>query len=91
MNATTMQCATSIVNNRTIVECFARLKARWMDEHEYENINDYVSVMQRTMPKDVTIVRAVKRPFAFDLRLPNDARIFRLSENRNHLRLESVK
>lgn len=45
-------------------EFLGELWARWQDEHEYEDINDYKLPLQREADKfGVTITKMHKRPF----------------------------
>lgn len=53
-------------NHKFLVE----LWARWQDEHEYENINDYSVPIQREADKfGITIVKMHKRPFGFSFKV----------------------
>ena len=45
---------------------FAQLAFRWLDEHEYENIDEYRKVLEPlAVSKDIHIDRMTKRPFGF--------------------------
>lgn len=45
-----------------------RLAARWADESEYEDLKEYQTTLQKTMPKGCTITRMTKRPFGFEFK-----------------------
>jgi hypothetical protein len=47
------------------------LAARWSDEKEYEDINDYQKVI--TLPAGFTLLKMTKRPFGFHFSIGTDA------------------
>lgn len=49
-------------NGRLIVN----LCERWLDEHEYEDINQYGAVIQKHMPPGFHLEAMTKCPFGFD-------------------------
>lgn len=38
---------------------------RWIDEHEYEDINEYGKIVQKGMPKGFRLENMTKKPFGF--------------------------
>jgi len=51
----------SVVENEVLL---GNLYARWQDEKEYEDFNDYAKVIRETF-SDLKIVKVNKRPFGF--------------------------
>lgn len=49
----------------SVGESLQSLAARWLDENEYENIEDYRAVLQKALPEDFKIIAMTKRPFGF--------------------------
>jgi len=49
------------------------LAGRWMDEHEYEDINDYKAVIVGDLPEGFTLTKMTKRPFGFYFEIGNGA------------------
>lgn len=43
----------------------ARLCERWLDEAGYEDIKEYGSVIQKSMPVGYALVSMTKRPFGY--------------------------
>jgi hypothetical protein len=41
------------------------LAGRWMDEHEYEDINDYNAAIMGELPEGFTLTKMTTRPFGF--------------------------
>lgn len=50
------------INNEN-AELLCNLRERWSDEHEYEDINDYLDVIKNHIPEAFKIY---KRPFGID-------------------------
>jgi hypothetical protein len=50
------------------------LAARWQDESEYEDINEYGEAIQKLLPEGFTLIKMSKRPFGFDFSLGTQAR-----------------
>ena len=49
------------------------LYSRWLDEREYENINDYAKVIREVLPKEMIMTKMNKRPFGFNFTVGTDA------------------
>lgn len=69
--------ASKIVNNEAIMNTFFNLKERWLDEYEYEDINDYKKVLVDTIKKqgfDINEENAVptKKPFGIKAKFCNE-------------------
>lgn len=64
---TTSDFINLVINNDNIAKVFANGYSRWMDEKEYEDINDYGRVLADTIAKYTgkisRFVSATKRPF----------------------------
>ena len=62
-----MENLKNLVNNQKTVETFANLYARWQDERGYEDFNEYIKVMERSVAKTllspISIIKGTKRPF----------------------------
>ena len=55
-----------LVNSKSIFNTFINLYYRWGDEREYEDFNDYVSVMRKVVEDvigSVNSIKGTKRPF----------------------------
>ena len=50
------------INNADDVGYFGYLRDRWADEHEYEDIKDYLKAVQNRVP---SAYKMTKRPFGF--------------------------
>lgn len=48
-----------------VAQPLANLYERWVDEHEYEDIEEYGQALQRILPDDVKLTRMTQRPFGF--------------------------
>lgn len=42
-----------------------RLYERWLDEREYEDIDQYGDVLKKQLPAGFTLTKMTKRPFGF--------------------------
>lgn len=72
-------------------EMFGNLYERWLDEHEYEDINEYAKVLSDNI--GVPITQSHKRPFGFTFQC-DDGKIkitVRLQGNYMKLKGESIK
>jgi len=49
------------LNTQQTVKLFANLYSRWQCEKEFEDINDYLDVLKKTIPQAYKIL---KRPFS---------------------------
>lgn len=49
------------------------LYGRWLDESQYENINDYGKVISAALPAGITLTKMTKRPFGFHFTVGTDA------------------
>lgn len=49
------------------------LYARWQDEKEYEDIEEYKSAIQMKMPEGFLITKMTKRPFGFEFTIGTNA------------------
>ena len=63
-----METLKKIVNNEKVGNAFYNLYDRWLDESEYEGINDYgkaiADIMAKEFPSyDIKLVQTTKRPF----------------------------
>ena len=61
---TVMRNAQRAINDMKTLNFLDMLSARWDDERDYEDWNDYKSAMQKRFPQ-FRIVKATKRPFGF--------------------------
>jgi len=61
------QATTQQVNFRDWVkansEFLCDLYARWQDEKQYEDINDYGKAISKVLPEGVKVIKSTKRPF----------------------------
>lgn len=74
MIMTTIEKLTAIVNDKKVGECFYNLYDRWLDEHEYEDINEYGNVIFNVINKNypeygVSLVASTKRPFGIKVKI----------------------
>lgn len=57
----------------SITPVMENLYSRWLDEHEYEDINDYAEVIKKELPADMTMLSIHKKPFGFKFEIGNSA------------------
>lgn len=50
-----------------------KLYNRWLDEKEYEDINDYKAVIEKYIPAEITITKMTKKPFGFQFNVGTTA------------------
>ena len=71
---TTIEKLNAIVNNEKVGNCFFNLYDRWLDESEYEDINQYGDVIIKTINDQfpqfgASLVSSTKRPFGVKIDL----------------------
>lgn len=71
---TTIEKLNAIVNNEKVGNCLFNLYDRWLDESEYEDINQYGDVIIKTINNQfpqfgVSLVSSTKRPFGVKIDL----------------------
>lgn len=55
-------------------DLLSNLYVRWLDEKEYEDINDYKKVVDAELKKySMEVTKMNKRPFGFNFTIGNDA------------------
>ena len=69
-----METLKKIVNNEKVGNAFYNLYDRWLDESEYEDINDYgkaiADIMAKEFPSyDIKLVQTTKRPFGVKVKI----------------------
>jgi hypothetical protein len=69
-----MEQISNIVNNKAVGNAFFNLYDRWLDESEYEDINEYGKAITNTIVKEfptynVTLIKATKRPFGVKVKV----------------------
>lgn len=57
----------AIIQNKNIVDQICYLKGRWYDEREYEDFNDYITVMKETLKKEGYNLVKMTKTFAITL------------------------
>ena len=63
---------------------FFNLWERWQDEHEYEDINDYLKHIQQTFPEAYSIT---KRPFGIKCKADDGAIQITVKRSGNSIKL----
>jgi hypothetical protein len=53
----------NVVNNLGTIQKFHNLYERWQDEKDYEDFNEYVAAMMKSMPTGAKLIKGTKRPF----------------------------
>ena len=56
-----------------IEDLACNLAARWQDEKEFEDINDYAKVLQAKLPEGFKLVKMTKAPFGFQFSIGTEA------------------
>lgn len=69
-----METLKKIVNNEKVGNALYNLYDRWLDESEYEDINDYgkaiADIMAKEFPSyDIKLVQTTKRPFGVKVKM----------------------
>jgi len=91
---TTKEKVHAIVNNKNIMNAFVNLYLRWLDERDYEDINEYGKVLFGAVTKEmpmaeVEYVKASKRPFG--IRVMMDGREWYICIKTNSFGMLAVK
>jgi hypothetical protein len=73
-----------------IMPLIENLADRWLDESEYEDINDYAPVIQKVMPKGFVITAMTKRPFGFRFHIGTSAE-YSVTASRTATRWSRIK
>ena len=79
-----------IVNNEKISNVMFNLYERWLDEHEYEDINDYANVIKDVMKNEGYVLPNVvgtKRPFGIKFSSGGVAYHFFVKREGNYMKL----
>ncbi len=63
----------AVVHTDAFIGRLQNLYARWLDESQYEDINDYATVIKTLLPSDFEMVKMTKRPFGFHFKIGTDA------------------
>ena len=53
----------NVVKNLGTAQKFLNLYERWQDEKDYEDFNEYVAAMMKSMPNEAKLIKGTKRPF----------------------------
>lgn len=53
----------NVLNNLGTTQKFLNLYERWQDEKDYEDFNEYVTAMMKSMPTGAKLIKGTKRPF----------------------------
>lgn len=75
------------VNNEH-ADIFFNLWERWKDEHEYEDINEYLKHIQKSIPEAYAIT---KRPFGIKVKCEDGNAHFTVKRQGNYLKLFAQK
>ena len=65
----------------TILPLMVNLYGRWLDEREYEDINEYATPIKNNLPDGVTLVKMSKRPFGFIFTVDGSSNEYRFKIN----------
>lgn len=72
-------------DNGRIADAIFHLYGRWLDEHEYEDIDDYLKAIQKKVPEAFTMH---KRPFGFTAKCDDGNIRITVKTRGNYLQLE---
>jgi hypothetical protein len=69
-----METLKEIIKNEKVGNAFFNLYDRWLDESEYEDINDYGKAIVKTIAKefpscDIKLVQTTKEPFGVKVKM----------------------
>jgi len=67
------ETADSLIANDVVMQRLVYLYGRWCDEHEYEDINDYLTNFKQLVPD---AIKAHKRPFGFSVQCDDGVMVF---------------
>lgn len=56
-----------------LTDLMSSLYGRWLDEAGYEDLDDYMAVLKKRMPKGFVITKMTARPFGFIFNIGTDA------------------
>ena len=84
-----------LLANQDFVLTFSNLYYRWLDEKEYEDINDYknviVSAIGKALPNlQMTDIKATKRPFGITFTTPSDNKRWQLCHTSRKLGVKRI-
>ena len=67
------------------------LYARWADEKDFENINDYAEPIKKALPRGFKFLKMSKRPFGFKFSIGTEAvyAVFVTSKTYSWVRVDS--
>lgn len=77
--------------NREFANHLLYLKARWQDEAEYENPNDYRDSIAKRFPKGIEMVSFSTEPFGFLYTLNRNGAVYRCRVNDSSIAYARVK
>lgn len=63
MTTTEKENISKVLNDTNAIRKFSYLYERWQDEKEFEDFNEYVVAMMKSMPEGSTLIKGSKRPF----------------------------
>ena len=67
------ETADNLIANDVVMKRLVYLYGRWCDEHEYEDINDYLTNFKQVVPD---AIKAHKRPFGFSVQCDDGVMVF---------------
>lgn len=78
-----------LVNSYSVLNTFANLKYRWLDEAGYEDFNEYAKVMQKSVEKEIgqsiKLIKGTQRPFGIMFELNGEnLKLFMKSNNQSY-------
>jgi hypothetical protein len=78
-----------LVNSYSVLNTFANLKYRWLDEAGYEDFNEYAKVMQKSVEKEIgqsiNLIKGTQRPFGIMFELNGEnLKLFMKSNNQGY-------
>lgn len=76
MSIPTSQANLKIINSayQNLEKLMVNLYRRWLDEKDFEDIEDYGDIIQSNLPSDIVMVRVTKKPFGFVFHVNTEAR-----------------
>lgn len=78
-----------LVNSYLVLNAFANLKYRWLDEAGYEDFNEYAKIMQKSIEKEIgqgiKLISGTQRPFGIKFELNGEKfKLFMKSNNQSY-------
>ena len=81
------ETSNNIITDNAITHRLTYLYGRWCDEHEYEDINDYLTNFKQLVPN---AIKAHKRPFGFSVQCDDGVMVIKVKSKGSNVVIDMV-